>query len=49
MEWRKGDYVISDDPARLDVAAVHKFLTNDAYWEYAAKASPDDWFTHHGR
>lgn len=32
MEWRRGDYEISDDPARVDVAAVHDFLANDAYW-----------------
>lgn len=32
MEWRRGDYEISDDPARLDVDAVHDFLSNEAYW-----------------
>lgn len=32
MEWTRGEYEISDDPARVDVAAVHDFLTNDAYW-----------------
>jgi GNAT superfamily N-acetyltransferase len=32
MEWQRGDYVISDDPARIDVEAVHQFLSNDAYW-----------------
>jgi GNAT superfamily N-acetyltransferase len=32
MEWRRGEYVISDDPARLDVDAIHDFLSNHAYW-----------------
>jgi len=31
MEWRQGDHVITDDPARADVDAIHAFLTN-AYW-----------------
>lgn len=29
--WSKGDYEISTDPARIDVAMVHQFLTN-SYW-----------------
>ena len=32
LTWRKGDYEISTDPARVDLAAVHAFLTTDAYW-----------------
>ena len=31
MEWTRGEYVISDDPARLDRAAIRRFLA-DAYW-----------------
>lgn len=31
MEWRKGDYLLSTDPARVDVTAVHAFLTA-SYW-----------------
>jgi GNAT superfamily N-acetyltransferase len=31
MEWRKGDYVISTDPGRIDVETVHAFLTG-SYW-----------------
>ena len=31
MQVRHGDYVISDDPTRLDLAAIHAFLTN-VYW-----------------
>jgi GNAT superfamily N-acetyltransferase len=29
--WSKGDYEISTDPARIDVALVHEFLAN-SYW-----------------
>lgn len=25
-------YLISDDPARIDVAAVHRYLAEDSYW-----------------
>ena len=33
MEWQRGDYEISDDPARLDVEAIRRdFLSNQAYW-----------------
>ena len=31
MEWRRGDYLISTDPRRVDVEAVHRFLTA-SYW-----------------
>lgn len=31
MEHQQGDYLISDDPARLDVAAIHAFLSR-VYW-----------------
>lgn len=27
-----GDYVLSTDPHRLDVAAIHAFLAGDSYW-----------------
>ncbi len=30
-EYQKGKYLISTDPARLDIAAIHAFLTR-AYW-----------------
>ena len=29
--WSKGDFEISTDPVRIDLATVHKFLTN-SYW-----------------
>ncbi len=31
-EWRCGEYVISDDPARFDADAMHDFLEVEAYW-----------------
>jgi GNAT superfamily N-acetyltransferase len=31
MEVRHGEYLISDAPARLDVAAIHSYLTR-SYW-----------------
>ncbi len=30
-EWRRGEYVISTDPARVDLPLVHAFLTG-SYW-----------------
>ncbi len=30
-EWRNGTCLISDDPARLDLAAIHNFLAS-CYW-----------------
>jgi len=38
VEHRRGEYCISTDPARIDVDAVYKFLTN-CYW---AKGIPRD-------
>ena len=37
-ELRHGDYLISDDPARLDAEAVHAYLTR-SYW---AESIPKD-------
>lgn len=31
-EWHKGQFTISDDRARLDVATIHEFLSTQAYW-----------------
>jgi GNAT superfamily N-acetyltransferase len=31
-EWQRDDYVISDDPARLDIATIHRFLSTESYW-----------------
>lgn len=38
QEYRKGDFLISTNRARLDVDAIHDFLTN-SYW---AKGIPRD-------
>ncbi len=27
-----GGYELDDDPARIDVAAVHRFISEDSYW-----------------
>jgi GNAT superfamily N-acetyltransferase len=31
-EWRRGGFLISTDPGRLDLDLVHGFLANEAYW-----------------
>jgi GNAT superfamily N-acetyltransferase len=31
MEWQRPPYTVSDDPDRLDVAAIHAYLTG-SYW-----------------
>lgn len=38
VEHRRGEYVISTDPARLDLDVIHEFLTN-CYW---SKGIPRD-------
>jgi GNAT superfamily N-acetyltransferase len=30
--WERGEYLISTDLSRLDVALIHKFLSNESYW-----------------
>lgn len=32
LEWRREDYTISTDPARLDLDVIHAFLDRDSYW-----------------
>lgn len=32
IEHVKGDYLISTDPARLDLPFIHHFLSTEAYW-----------------
>ena len=27
-----GGYALDDDPARIDVAAVHRYLSEESYW-----------------
>lgn len=31
-EWQRDDYLISDDPARLDIAFIHRYLSTESYW-----------------
>ena len=31
-EWQRGDYTISTDPQRLDVALIHQYLSTQTYW-----------------
>ena len=34
VEYQHGDYLISSDPARVDVVAVHRFLSEGSYWAH---------------
>ena len=38
MEWQQGEYTLTTDPARVDLAVVHGYLT-ECYW---AKGIPLD-------
>lgn len=31
-EWQQGEFVISTDPARLDLDVIHNYLANESYW-----------------
>jgi GNAT superfamily N-acetyltransferase len=31
-EWRRGEYTISTDNQRLDLAIIHDFISNHSYW-----------------
>ncbi|MDQ3248266.1 MAG: GNAT family N-acetyltransferase [Chloroflexota bacterium] len=31
-EWTQGDYTISTDRTRLDLAVIHEYLSNQSYW-----------------
>lgn len=30
--WRRGDYLISTERSRLDLDAIHSYLSKEAYW-----------------
>ena len=32
IELQHGDYLISTDPARVDVGAVHRYMSEQSYW-----------------
>jgi len=31
-EWRRGEFLVSTDPASIDVEAVHRWLSEESYW-----------------
>jgi GNAT superfamily N-acetyltransferase len=31
-EWQQGEFTISTDPARLDIARIHEYLSGSSYW-----------------
>jgi GNAT superfamily N-acetyltransferase len=32
MEWHNGDYSISTDKSKLDIAIIYTYLSQDSYW-----------------
>jgi GNAT superfamily N-acetyltransferase len=32
MEWRRDDYVVSDERSRLDRVSVRRFIADESYW-----------------
>ena len=32
IEWQREGFEVSDDRARLDLAAVHRFISRESYW-----------------
>lgn len=32
QEWRRGEFYITTDRKRLDLAAIHRFLSEESYW-----------------
>lgn len=32
MEWKRGQFLISDDPGRLEVEVIHRYLSQESYW-----------------
>jgi GNAT superfamily N-acetyltransferase len=32
MDWHRGEYSISTDPARIDLDVVHRFISEESYW-----------------
>lgn len=39
VDWTRGDYTVTTDPARIDIGVVHRFLGESSYW---AKGIPQD-------
>ena len=32
MQWQRENFIISTDKSKLDIAYIHRFLSNDSYW-----------------
>jgi ribosomal protein S18 acetylase RimI-like enzyme len=32
IEWSRDGFEVSDDPARLDLPAIHRFISGESYW-----------------
>ncbi|HZT60487.1 MAG TPA: GNAT family N-acetyltransferase [Pyrinomonadaceae bacterium] len=32
MDWQKDEYTISTDHGRLDIAAIHRYISGESYW-----------------
>lgn len=32
MEWRRGEYLVTDDLSRMDMPRIHQWLSQEAYW-----------------
>jgi N-acetylglutamate synthase-like GNAT family acetyltransferase len=32
MEWRRGEYIVTDDLSRMDLPRIHQWLSQEAYW-----------------
>jgi N-acetylglutamate synthase-like GNAT family acetyltransferase len=32
MEWRRGEYMVTDDLSRMDIPRIHQWLSQEAYW-----------------
>jgi GNAT superfamily N-acetyltransferase len=32
IEWQNGEFIISTDRSRLQISAIHKFLSEESYW-----------------
>jgi GNAT superfamily N-acetyltransferase len=32
IEWSRDGFVVSDDPSRLDLATIHRFISVESYW-----------------
>jgi GNAT superfamily N-acetyltransferase len=48
-EWKRDNFLVTDDPARIDLDVVHAYLSQESYWalrrtrEETAAASAASW------